>query len=143
MGQTPLLLASEKGYDEIVELLMAQPRIDKRCLGSVAPLHAAVEYGHLTVAQKLIEGGWNCNQVSFKCLLCILFLMRNVWSSTIHYFGYIPTLFSFMLHKFSLWIVCNNAPSNFNGPVGWFCKIHQLYLCRWVALGFLQNFILK
>lgn len=63
-GQTPLLLACEKGDDEIVELLLAQPRCEKRCRSLVDPLHTAVEYGHLAVAQKLIEGGWNCNQVN-------------------------------------------------------------------------------
>lgn len=70
-GQTPLLLACEKGDDEIVELLLAQPRCEKRCRSLVDPLHTAVEYGHLAVAQKLIEGGWNCNQVSLKFLFYV------------------------------------------------------------------------
>ncbi|CAI9725691.1 ankyrin-3-like isoform X1 [Octopus vulgaris] len=63
-GQTPLLLACEKGDDEVVEMLLAQPRCKRNCSSSIAPLHIAVEYGHLAVVKKLVEGGWNINQMN-------------------------------------------------------------------------------
>jgi ankyrin repeat protein len=57
---TPIGIACQHGYDDVVELLIAKGAdVNKSCVGSVTPLHLACWFGKRVAVEKLIAAGAN------------------------------------------------------------------------------------
>lgn len=79
-NETALSFACRKGSIDIVELLLAQPDIDKdqNMAGMMSPLSVAVEGGHLKIVQMLVESGANINGGDAMAPLTVA-IMHQQW----------------------------------------------------------------
>jgi ankyrin repeat protein len=84
-GCTPVFTASEKGYGDVLTLLIKQgASVKLNKIGGITPLHAAAYHGQAECAKLLIEAGIDVYQVDDDDLVALdLAVMKNVNVETI------------------------------------------------------------